>query len=282
MIAHFKNIEYLYRKASVQLPNGIFKELSTAIRSSTDTTNANQVSFAYAYLVATAFLYKYAQFVDTDHGTYIQNSNLKELLGYGKSTKSIDRILKKDGVLDELGLTATTREYPVRFYIDPSEEIGGFPSWNFVMRNELLEDDILLPRYKEIVKNRNYEIKEPLFLTTGYKDNDYGTLYSLERTHEITIHEFLTFFEGDAFNNIDFLAYSYLKARCKGYRYQTKALSLTRICGELGMEASTFLLHLKKLEERKFIIVKHGKWRMPQKDRFIRMESNEYRWKGVS
>lgn len=128
LIAHFKNIEYLYRKASVQLPNGIFKELSTAIRSSTDTTNANQVSFAYAYLVATAFLYKYAQFVDTDHRTYIQNSNLKELLGYGKNTKSIDRILKKDGVLDELGLTATTRDYPVRFHLDTENTEELYPT----------------------------------------------------------------------------------------------------------------------------------------------------------
>src|SRR5690606_20508184 len=105
IIEHFQNLETLYQNASVQMPNDLFSRLADSIKNSRDGQNTKQASFAYTYLVAIAFLYKYTHFVDPASGTYIQNLNLKELLGYNKGTKSIDRIIKKGGVLDEMELT---------------------------------------------------------------------------------------------------------------------------------------------------------------------------------
>lgn len=282
MIEHFENIQFLYgEKASVRLPNELFTQLSQSIRNSKNNKCVKQTSFAYAYLVATTFLYKYAQYVDLDSGTYVQNNNLKELLGYGKDSKTINRVISKDGILERLGLVETTRDFPVRFYVDPTEEVDSSPAWEFVMMSELDETDILYDKYKKTVKNRNYEIREPLFLTTGYSDGDHGTLYSREQTHEITIAEFLIFLSDETFSNIDFLMCAFFKARCQGHPHQRAKIAMETILHELGIDSGTFYRHLTLLKERSYIAVDHGKWSHPNRKNAVPMACNKYQWKGI-
>lgn len=110
MYEHFEGIKKLYGdSANVQIPNDIFKLLSSKIKNKNCSTNIKQVSFAYLYIILVSFLYKYTNFVYIDNGTYIQNTDIKELLGYSKTTKSIDSIIKKNGILDNIGLTITTK-----------------------------------------------------------------------------------------------------------------------------------------------------------------------------
>jgi hypothetical protein len=128
MYKHLENIGYLYGDGvSVQIPNGLFKDLSACIKNRNGSTNIQQVSFAYAYLVIIAFLYKYAHYIDIDNGTYIQNADIKELLGYSKTTKSIDNVIKKNGILDMMGLTETSKDYPIQFTINNNEKINNIP-----------------------------------------------------------------------------------------------------------------------------------------------------------
>src|SRR5690606_8041400 len=97
-------------RASVQIPNSIFCLLAKSLKNSIGEKNSRHASFAYAYLVATAFLYKYTHYVDVSNGTYVQNSDLKKMLGYNRTTKSIDRVLAKGGVLEQIGLIQTSRD----------------------------------------------------------------------------------------------------------------------------------------------------------------------------
>jgi hypothetical protein len=274
MIRHFENIKYLYgSSANVRLPNSIFKDLSDSIK-----TNGQQVAFAYVYCVTVAFLYKYAQFVDIDNSTYIQNADIKELLGYNRTTKTVDKIIKKNGVLDELGLTSTTRDFPVDF-IKNSENIGinTIPIREFITFSELDANGINYTLIKQIVKNRNYEVKEPLFLTTGYEENEFGTLYSIERTHQITIDEFLCFIKNNDLNNIDFLLYAFLKYKCKGFEDNMRSMTLNYILSELGMNADTFYNHLKAVKEKGLVDVSHKGWKTVGKN----LEANDYYWVGL-
>ncbi|PGO60696.1 hypothetical protein [Priestia megaterium] len=277
MYQHFKNIEKLYGDASVRLPNGIFRQLSQAIKNRSGRTNIKQVSFAYGYLVTTAFLYKYAHYVDLDNGTYIQNNDIKELLGYDKTTKTIDRIIKKGGVLDELELTATTKEFPIEFYTDDEETINDIPLRIISTFDEMSPDHINYSKIKQIVKNRNYVVKEPLFLTAFYEESDYGTLYSIERTHQITIKEFLKFMFSDDLNNIDFFMYGYFKSKCKGFDLNMRSLALGVIFGEMGMNANTFYNHLQVLKDKRYVSVHHKGWKVDASD----LSSNDYYWLGV-
>lgn len=269
---HFLNIEKLYGDVGVQIPNSIFRDLSTEINN----TNVQQVAFAYAYLVAIAFLYKYTNFVDVDNGTYIQNADIKELLGYNRTTKSIDYVIKKGGLLDTIGLTETIKNYPIRFVQHPTETINNVPVREYVAIGDIDTNDINYTIIKGIVKNRNYTIKEPLFMTTSYGDREYGTMYSYECTHKIAIYEFLTFIDGDI-DIIDFLMYGYLKSKCKGYKDHMKALSLSKIIKELGMDKSTFYKHIHVLEGKDYVNVNHKGWKMNKDE----IELNDYFWKGV-
>lgn len=272
MEKHFLNIEYLYGDVSIQMPNVIFRTLSKEIKNK---TNIQQVAFAYAFLVATTFLYRYSNYVDIDNGTYIQNADIKELLGYNKTTKTVDYIIKKNGLLDNIGLTKTIKNYPVKFITYDDIKINKISLTEFTMIDALNNSEKV--RYKEIVKNRNYTVKEPLFLTEPYGDNDYGTLYSYENTHKIAIYEILNLMFDENMDIIDFLIFLYIKSKCKGYKHNMKALSIIKMVDELGIDRSTFYKHLYNLEKNDYVNVNHKGW----KKRIEDIELNEYIWKGV-
>lgn len=266
MYEHFKNIENLYgEKAYVQIPNGVFRNLSQAIE-----TNISQISFAYVYLVTIAFMYKYAHYVDVDNGTYIQNNDIKQILGYGKTTKTIDKVIKKDGILEHLGLIASTKNYPVEVKYT-KEKINSVSMREFVTI-EMLNTNY--PNYniiKNIVKNRNYEIKEPVFLFEY--DGDTGSLYNYNNTHRITIKEFLTFIYNQELNNIDFMLYAFFKYKCYGLKDNTKSLSLFKITSESGIGADSFYRHLNTLKKHGYVNVLHKSWSAVSNEK---NEANEY------
>ncbi len=280
MYNHFEKIKELYGdKAGVRLPNRVFRDLSSNIKSKNGSTNIQQSSFAYSYLVAVAFLYKYAIFIDFDLSTYIQNNDIKELLGYSKTTKSVDKVIKKGGILDSMLLTDTVKNYPLSFYMN-EEEINGIKIREFEYIDDVKDGD-LLKEIKQIVKNRNYEIKEPLFMTDGYGESDYGTLYSIECTHRVEIGEFLLFLKDGQLDNIDFALYNFFKSKCKGFDFNQRSIAIYKILLELGIERSTFYKHLNVLKEREYIKVNHKGWQMPTGNSEVKMEANDYIFLGV-
>lgn len=272
MYEHFKNIEYLYGDNSyVQIPNSIFRDLSKAISG-----NIQQLSFAYCYMVTIAFLYKYTHFVDMDNGTYIQNSDIKQILGYGKRTKTVDKIIKKNGVLEQNGFIRTSKDYPVRVeYTD--NEVNGMSMREFITINSLSSNDINYNTIKSIVKNRNYEIREPIFLFEN--NDDIGTLYNYENTHKITINEFMKIIYDNELDNIDFILYSFFKSKCYGYKFNLKSMALYKIVGEIGIGKDCFYSHLKILKDKNYISVIHKNWSL--KGNSGEAEANEYYFKGV-
>ena len=277
---HFINLLANEGGGQIRLHNRIFKQLSSNIKNKNNSTNVQQVAFAYSYLTAISFLYKYTHFVDIGNEMYIQNSDIKELLGYNRGTKTIDKVIKKGGILDSIGLTATTKDYPIRYEVSTEEKINKIPIREFVTVSQLEVNDINYEAIKRIVKNRNYEIKEPLFLTTRFPDSEYGTLYNVANTHDITLNEFMTFITDPDLNNIDFLLYGYLKSKCKGYPDDMRSIAVYKMSIELGIANTAFLNHLKVLEKKECIKVNHKEWKA-KRDYFIKMDTNEYYWKGI-
>lgn len=275
MIAHFKNIQYLYGDdAYIQMPNDIFKNLSRNIKNRSGSTNIRQSSFAYVYLVCIGFLYKYAQFVDLNNGTYIQNTDIKQILGYSKSTKSIDHIIKKNGVLENIGLIKTTKNYPVSV-IYGEDEYNNLKIREFITINNIDKDSIIYNKVKSIVKNRNYEIKEPTYMFE-YNGN-IGTLYDYSNTHKITINEFIKLVYDERFDNIDFMLYFFFKSRCYNLnKSNTKLISLMQIINEIGISKDSFYAHLKIMKDNKILSVIHKEWINDGEG-----ESNEYSFIGI-
>lgn len=278
MYTQLKNLEYLYGDdVSVQIPNEIFKTLSLHIKDKKGRTSIQQTSFAYAYLVTVALLYKYAHFVDIDNDTYIQNADIKELLGYSRTTKTVDHIIKKEGVLDQIGLTMTTKDYPIRFTTLDEEKINNIPLREIVTINDIDDTDINYNIIKSIVKNFNYTIKEPTFLFEYNGGN--GTLYEYSNTHKVTIKELLTFISNGNLDNIDMYMYFYFKSKCKGLEGDSRALKLKFISNELGIGFDAFYAHLEVLKRIGFLEVEHIGWVMGYVE--VGLEGNEYHFNGI-
>lgn len=271
MHEHLESILFLYgEKSYVQIPNGLYLDLVENIEST------QQVAFAYSYLVLSAFLYKYSHYVDYDNKTYIQNKDFKQILGYGANTKSIDCILRKGSILDEIGLTALTNDYPVSsYYLD--EKINKVNAIEFTMRQEIKDiENITNDIIKDIVKNKNYKIKKPLFLFQ-YKD-DIGTLYDYDRTHRIELKEFMEIIYNRDLGTIGLYLYAYIKSKCFGWKNNRKDIRLHTIMHESGMCKNTLYDYLDKLKQKQYIEVEHKGWR---NRRIESIEANHYVFKGI-
>lgn len=258
----------------VQIPNGIFKILSNNTKSKSGGANTKQASFAYAYLAVVSLLYKYTHFVDIDNSVYIQNSDIKELLGYSRTTKSIDHIIKKGGLLDSLGLTATTKDYPIGFEYS-SNTINGVAIRTFTTINDIKDDDSY-ELIKSIVKNRNYEIKEPTFLFN--RDGENGTLYDYSDTHKVSLEEVIAFIEGENLDNIDMYIYFFIKSKCKGYNGDTNSIRLSFIVSQTGVCKFAFYNHLQNLKDKGYVDVDHKGWTSGSD---AKIEANSYKFNGV-
>lgn len=273
-IKHFKNIQYLYGKnAYIQMPNKIFRKLSKNIKNKNGSTNIMQSSFAYAYLVSIGFLYKYAHFVDLNNESYLQNSNIKEMLGYSRTTKSIDNIIKKNGVLESIGLIKTTKDFPVSV-VYSNDEYNKMKIRDFKTLNMLDKDNDLYKKVRSIVKNRNFEIKEPTFMFEY--DGCAGTLYDYSNSHKVTISEFIEIISDPQLDNIDLMLYFYFKSKCKNYKNNKRSLSLSEITNEIGIGKDAFFSHLKIAENKNMIFVNHKGW-----FNGVSGEKNEYQFIGV-
>lgn len=260
-------MELLYGNCHVQIPNRIFKEVSNRSK------NVQQMSFAVSYIVTVTLLYKYSHFVDVGNNTYIQNSDIKEILGYNKRTKSIDVFIKKGGVLEELGLITTTKKYPVSFYLT-DETINDISVIEFEYIDDVDKDSTIYNRIKSVVKNRNYEIKEPVFLFNN--DDDIGTLYDYSNTVKATLNEFLYFMNSDDLDNIDFILYLYFKWQCYGLEGNVKRLSFSCIEQDIKIGNDAFYSHIKKLQSHNLLFVCHKGWQDSDADE---LESNDYMFK---
>lgn len=250
-------------EAYVQVPNTIFKDLTNVI--SVTKNNISHCGFSYCYLVLNALLYKYAFFVDVDSMRYMQKKDFKQALGYRETTKSIDPIIKKGGLLDNSGLTATISNYPSITYMN-DEKLGRNNMREYIGINEL-SDVRLKDIHNKIVRNKNFTVKEPLFLFE--RDDDLGTLYDYRNTHKIKASEIRYLLGSENLDNVDFYIYSYIKSQCGSNEYSE--LAVTKIVNEIGISRHCFYKHLASIED-KMVKVERGGW----SDISYRMEINKY------
>lgn len=269
MYSHLTSIMELHGKdAYVQIPNGIFRDLSTNIKS------FQQISFAYSYLVLNAFLYKYAHYVDINNKTYIQSRDAKQILGYNAGTKSINYLIKKGGLLDSINLTESSKNYPILMNYS-EEKINNTKMIDHVMLNDMIDTDYHRT-LKSVVKNYNFEVKIPLFLFE-YQD-DVGTLYNYGKTHKVYLNEFIDIIYDDKLKTIGFLLYMYFKSKCYGYKQNKNKISLDTIRKDTGICRDTLYEYMNRLKENNYLEVKHRGWRS---NNYGRTESNEYTFRGV-
>lgn len=241
-------------ESMIYMPNNIFNKLSN-MKEKQDFKNS---SFTYSYLVISGFLYKYAMYLSSSGE--LSTAETKELLGYSKTTKTVNYIIKKGGWLEENGYIELSKTYPTSRY-SVNNSLGGFSHYefNYITDEDYNVQDIINAR----VRNKGYLAPIPIFMLEEARDEDkkYGKIKEPNESHSIKIKELIHFLEDPELDLSDFMMYCFLKSHCSFYKNKIcKHLSYELISDTLGASPKTISKIINKLQNKKLVIIDKGKW----------------------
>lgn len=126
---------------------------------------APHVAVAYTYLFLITWLYRYGKYGKMELNDTTKKAIFK-IMGIAETSKEYDYIIKKDGVLDRLGITETLSFTKAPMYWSADED-GNYSFPQFYLFEDMNDE------YKEIwfkgTTTKRRQIKEPL-LATGFRN----------------------------------------------------------------------------------------------------------------
>lgn len=257
-----ETVDYLETESKHFMPNDIFEDLQNNI------SKSPHVAFAYSYYYLTSWLYRNAKYgyIDVDVGI------IKELLGYNETNRTMNYITKKNGVLDEMGYTTTTSDYPV------SWEVDDYKSPIFKLKSELKDTETTnLIRMRNSSFTAKYPIKHIHIDTHDYEVGAHtGIFYEVSNTHRIDFEVFAECMTNKELGTIGFYLYSYLKNKNQIFPegYDTPLSTLSE---DTGLSYGSLATYLDGLKKYGLVSVKHNQeyfaYGMSQEDR----KANTYR-----
>src|SRR5699024_402737 len=167
-----KKLNYNNKESKVFMPNEIFGDLQEKVDKEV------HIPFSYSYIYLCTWLYRHAKHFNPDIYT---NKTLKEILGLFSNSQAINYLIKKNGLLDEIGYLESVRDFPISWEIVDGE-------LHFDMYSEY-------PEFPAKMSNRFF-LKKPVFAfeRVDLDDSDYimeGTFYNITNTHMIPFEVFL-------------------------------------------------------------------------------------------
>lgn len=254
-----------YEDVNIFLPNEIFQDL-TCIDKST------HKAFAYAYYYYTCYLYRYALFTQSD-SSKITQKDIKQKLGYSPVEKRIDYMIKKGGVLDTIGYTSTTTDYPLMYVWDGDKEEP-----QFITISDYKGDRSGVDRV--CINDRNYKVKFPVKAFFRQPEDEQqqiynGTFNEVSNTHSIAYSTFENMMANPNLECVGLFIYGFLRHRCSAFEKTGYQRSAGKIADELGFSKATVVKYLKELEECKYISVEHKPFVLDSKEED--REANIYR-----
>ncbi|KZZ85642.1 hypothetical protein [Bacillus sp. SJS] len=224
------------------MPNEIFDDLKES-----DFTSSAHIYFAYAYIYLITWLFRYAKYGQFE----ISVKTIKQILGYKPNYEKIDYIIKKNGLLDQMGYTMTVSDYPLSWTYKKYEN----DEIEFYMVSDVDPDD------KETVlygKRRNIKIKFPVKHfhrdAEAYEEgHPNGVFYDVEKTHMIPSEVFLFSMSKSEIGCTGFFLYSYLKSKNQIFK-SGYDVSLTNLAKETGLKPRTLDKYLDALKKHRMIL----------------------------
>lgn len=206
----------------------------------------SHTAFIYSYYYLISWLYRHAKYGELP----INNSFIKEILGYSANNKPINYIMKEGGLLDSKGYTLSTKNYPVKIHGSYSDNAPKFT---------LVEDLSQGGRGKLFKRiNRNFKAKYPIKHMHKYTDDLEegmltGVYYDPSNTHQINFEVFAFCMSNWDIGTTGFYIYSYLKSKCQQFKggYQVSYLYLSE---QLGIPYSTLAKYLDILRGYNMVI----------------------------
>lgn len=240
-----KLLQYNEKETNLYMPNEIFENLQNNIK------NAPHIGFAYSYLYLTQWLYRHAKYFNVP--TVIDNTKIKEVLGYSSTTKTLNYLIKKDGLLDEIGLLETTRNYPISWEWSKGEDL------EFLMSSEYGEFSDHLPSVP-----KRFFLKKPLKgfdrvaeTEDGEGEDILGVFYSVENTHNIPFETFVYCMSNKDIGCTGFYLYCYLSHR-NDIHVGGVDVSLINLAEETGISYASLNRALGALKSYNLVSFRHN------------------------
>lgn len=241
-----KKLHVQENEQMINMPNELFQKLKMLGGSKRD-KKGSHIAFAYSYIYFYTWLYRYSKYYYIAPTT----EDVKELLQYSRTYEKMNYLIKKNGLLEQLGLLETTTDYPVLSYFDEEKYI----------QFELLsgqDDEYIIKGLRKRHTNR-FSIKKPLFTfereIEGEMDN--GTFYDAYRTHIIDFDIFLYCMSNDELGVIAFYIYSYLKMQNDHHKGGYDATA-KRLSNEIDIGERTIRKYEKAMREYNMVELKHN------------------------
>lgn len=227
-------LQYNEKESKIFMPNEIFNVIqASGIKN-------KHIPLAYSYYYLICWLYRYAKYGVMNN---IDNKKIKEILGYSPTYPEIDYIIKKNGLLDEMGYTITVKDFPL--------------SW--IYEDDFLDFDLLSDMDEDTQKiikqqySRKFTVKFPpkaFHRTKESEDDNYldGTFYEVNNTHLIPFEVFVFCMSKKELECTGFYLWCYLKMQNQIYD-SGYDVSLDDLANETGIPRSTMIGYLNTLRE---------------------------------
>ncbi|ARF70752.1 hypothetical protein B7C51_25100 (plasmid) [Paenibacillus larvae subsp. pulvifaciens] len=240
---------------AIYMPNEIFSDLA-----SSQIRNSRHRAFSYSYLYFVSYLYRYCEYYKKNKMTQLE---IKKQLGISEKEKRVDYLIKKDGILDKMGYTLTTTNYPLSWSIGKEECLQFYTVDEYNKSNMIIEN------------TRNFKVKYPIkcfYRTVESKNRKVldGTYFETSNTHRIDHNKFIVIMKENDLGVMGLFIFGYIKMMTdmyKNYQVPTRTLS-----AKLGISNQTLNMYLKKMSSNDVNLIKI------KRKRFIGKggEANEY------
>ncbi|SDP38162.1 hypothetical protein [Halobacillus aidingensis] len=174
-------LRYDEKESKLFMPNEIFEDLTENIQET-----SSHIGFAYSFYYLTTWLYRHCKYIEHHYDRGL----LKEILGYSKTNKTVDYLIKHEGILDKINYTRTSNDFPLRWWLDE------FNDPEFELFSEM--EERVSPELKDVLtpNRRNKSIKVPVKAFFRYDEAEEinywnGTFYEIDNTHLVPFEVFL-------------------------------------------------------------------------------------------
>jgi hypothetical protein len=218
---------------NIQMPNEIFDDF----RKCDKFKSWKHRAFSYCYYYLINYIYRNALY-----GVNTEEYGRDATVGFLTSrTDPFSYIIKRNGLLDNLGYTESTKDIPVIFYMD-----------NDILEFEFYDYSILPTGAREL--NRNFWIKKPV-LSFHRMDDEFldGTYYDFQSTHLVGVKDFVAITQDESLGYVGLYLYAYLKMMCVRYKEKGFLISNKTLGRFLDCNERTVIRYTKKLEEKGYI-----------------------------
>jgi hypothetical protein len=211
-------------------------------------------AFFLSYYYLSSFMYRNLVHSKIAEVSMFSPTNLKRLLSAGRISQTYDYIVKKKGMLEQLGWTVTERDYPIYFNIENGEIVDVVSLIQARNDGYILDD---LPK--------TFYIHKPLKAFYRYENNDDqkyfdGHFFDYKETIKVLTEAFVSILSNKVLGFSGFYFYCYLRYKSNQIffkKYRGMPISHEKIAKDIGLRPKTLQNFTRELKQMGLIDVQH-------------------------